>query len=213
VLDETFVIITDPPYGQGWRAPAPRKTASPGLNGGWVPAKAGRSCPDSIAGDDAPFDPSLVLALGLPTLLWGAHKVADRLPAGRWLVWDKRVDLPSNSYGDAEMAWCNVDGPTRLFRHRWSGLVMESGSDEARRKPGTSEAQGRLHPNQKPLALMRWCIELMPPGTVLDPYAGVGSTLRAAKDLGRAAIGIEIDERYCEIAANRVRQGVLPFRP
>ena len=69
----------------------------------------------------------------------------------------------------------------------------------------------KVHPTQKPEALMRWCLSF--PWTqhteILDPYMGSGPTLRAAKDLGRKAIGIEIEERYCEIAAERCRQEVL----
>jgi tRNA G10 N-methylase Trm11 len=68
------------------------------------------------------------------------------------------------------------------------------------------------HPNQKPVGLMAWCIEsagVGPQQTILDPYMGSGTTLRAAKDLGRKAIGIEIEERYCEIAAKRMQQEVL----
>ncbi len=68
----------------------------------------------------------------------------------------------------------------------------------------------RVHPTQKPESLMRWCIEFFPKASIiLDPYCGSGSTLRVAKDLGLKAIGIEIEERYCEIAANRLSQGVL----
>lgn len=65
------------------------------------------------------------------------------------------------------------------------------------------------HPAQGPVALYR---QLLKPsnGSVLDPYMGTGTTLRAAKDLGRKAIGIEIEERYCEIAAKRLEQGILP---
>ena len=69
----------------------------------------------------------------------------------------------------------------------------------------------RLHPNEKPLELVTWFLELhsIEGDTVLDPFMGSGTTLVAAKRLGRRAIGIEIEERYCEIAVNRLRQGVL----
>jgi site-specific DNA-methyltransferase (adenine-specific) len=70
------------------------------------------------------------------------------------------------------------------------------------------------HPTQKPEQVMRWCMQLRwTAGTteILDPFMGSGTTLRAAKDLGRKAIGIEIEERYCEIAANRLAQECLQF--
>ena len=68
----------------------------------------------------------------------------------------------------------------------------------------------RDHIAQKPEAVMRWVMQLVPVGAVvLDPFMGSGTTLAAAKALGHAAIGIEVDERYCEIAAERLAQGVL----
>lgn len=66
------------------------------------------------------------------------------------------------------------------------------------------------HPTQKPNRLTTWCLSFVPNGkTVLDPFMGSGTTLRAAKDLGRQAIGIEIEEKYCQIAVQRLRQEVL----
>lgn len=84
------------------------------------------------------------------------------------------------------------------------------GSTKIAEREGSSE-----HPCPKPEEFMRWLVGRvsLPGQTVLDPFMGSGSTLRAAKDLGRRAIGIEIEERYCEIAVKRLAQGVLPLEP
>lgn len=92
---------------------------------------------------------------------------------------------------DCELAWTNMDRPTKR-------LSLPVGVH----KHG--------HPTEKPLALMRWCIEVAnATGTILDPFAGSGTTGRACKDLGRRCILIEIEERYVEIAAGRLEQEVL----
>ena len=106
--------------------------------------------------------------------------------------------MTSNDFADCELVWTNLPGVARLFRHQWSGAMRAS-----------ERGEPRLHPTQKPLILMRWIIGRCPEGVVLDPFMGSGTTLRAAKDLGRRAIGIDIDERYCQIAAQRCAQEVL----
>jgi len=101
-----------------------------------------------------------------------------------------------NCQSDCEMAWTQgLPGiATRAFYHYWNGAVRE-----------TERNEPRLHPTQKPVALMRWCMSLFPEArTVIDPYMGVGTTLVAAKQLGLQAIGIELDEKYCRHAADRV---------
>jgi DNA modification methylase len=107
------------------------------------------------------------------------------------MVWDKgqRIDQ-----ADCELAASSRKGPMRVFTLNRVAIASD----------------GAVHPTQKPLELMRWCLNFFPKAkTVVDPYAGSGSTLRAAKDLGISATGIEINEVYCEIAANRLAQEVL----
>jgi hypothetical protein len=185
-------IVTDPPYGMSYQHGARR--------GGYALGHDGKK----IVGDFEPFDPRHLLAMRVPTILWGGNHFADRLPASRgWLIWDKRDGRPSNDQSDAEMAWTNILTVARVHSRYWSGNV----------RTGREQREGRLHVNQKPVALMAWCLELLPDRTVtvLDPYAGSGSTLVAAREMGIKSIGVEIDEANCEVIAKRLDQGVLDF--
>lgn len=193
------VVVTDPPYGIAVKANyAERKRC--GL----------AQCNDypDIHGDDRPFDPEPILAKGLPTIMFGGNHYASRLPdSPSWIAWDKLDGLTSdrdvgfNDQADTELAWTNLGGPARIYRQRWMGAM----------KSGTDASTKRRHPTEKPLELMMWCIQRTGSGTVLDPFMGSGTTLRAAKDLGRKSIGIEIEEKYCEIASKRLAQEVLDF--
>ncbi len=133
-------------------------------------------------------------------IIWGGNYMADILGACKGpLVWNKMTG--NNSYADGEMAWSDVVGTMRIFTHQWCGAFKDS-----------ERGQRAQHPTQKPIALMAWCLGKVPTAqTVLDPFAGSGTTGRAAKDLGRKAVLIEREEKYCEIAARRMGQEVLCF--
>ena len=185
------LILADPPYGIGIVNGRTVGGTSAGIARDYAP----------VIGDDAPFDPTWLLPLADRLILWGANHYASRLPdASRWLVWDKRNGGASDNFADCELAWTNLGGPARLHRQLWRGMIA-----------ATTASDGvRQHPTQKPTALMAWAIGLVDGArTICDPFMGSGTTLRAAKDLGRRAIGIEIEERYCEIAATRLGQMVF----
>jgi DNA modification methylase len=180
------LVCTDPPYGIGWR---PRVNHR-----------------DSPWRDDA--RPMIApLLVGRRNVVWGGNYFAPQLPVSEaWLVWVKRpagydFDNDTRSYATCEIAWSDFGGKPRTLHHTWDGGL----------RAGDRSNREFSHPAQKPVELMRWCIGLAPnlPTVVLDPFAGSGATLVAAKSMGRRAIGIEIEERYCEIAARRCSQDVL----
>jgi site-specific DNA-methyltransferase (adenine-specific) len=156
-----------------------------------------------VAGDEKPFDPSHLFGIAPKMILWGANWYVSRLPdSGGWLVWDKRHKVEDAEWpmSEGELAWTNCLGSVRFFRHMWFGLLRES------------EKGQHFHPTQKPAALAAWCMtqaKLAPNSLILDPYAGAGWSIVAAKNNGHRAIGIELKEQYCEIAAERCRQEVL----
>ncbi len=185
-LPKVDLVLTDPPYGISYKHGARSGGSRLGFDG------------HSIAGDSERFDPIYLISMGCPVILWGANHYADRLPfSAGWLVWDKREGITPNDQSDCELAWTNFLTVARLCSRYWNG-------------GGISEE--RYHVSQKPQKLMRWCIALAgSPQSVLDPYMGGGSTLVASKAAGLPAIGIEIEERYCEIAAKRLSQEVFEF--
>ncbi len=187
-LPKVDLVLTDPPYGISYDA-----SHSKYLNG------VDRG---SAEWDIGPFDPSPVLVLGLPTIMWGGNCFSSSLPPSvGWLCWVKTArDGADIRQADMELAWTNCIKRPRVFHHLWIGAYRASESGFR-----------NWHPTQKPEALMRWCLTLVESSSVLDPYMGSGTTLVAAKAAGLTAIGIEIDESYCEVAAKRLRQEVFSF--
>lgn len=118
-------------------------------------------------------------------IIWGGnyfHLPPTRAP----LVWDK--DNAGRDFADFEMAWTNLDMVARRF-------VM---------RPMNMDG-GKLHPTQKPIALMEWCLGFLPDAkTILDPFMGSGTTLVACQRKGRMGTGIELDPEYFDIACRRV---------
>ena len=187
LLGTDMAVVSDPPYGMSWDG-----RVSPGRKGHGKRTDQTRHFGHTIRGDNEPFDPAPWLAFP-EVILFGSNHFGQRLPVGTTLVWIKRHDSGFGSFlSDAEVAW--MKGGHGVYCHRDMSMLTET--------------RTRSHPSQKPLGLMRWCLGKTT-GTVLDPFMGSGTTLRAAKDLGRKAIGIELEERYCEIAAERCSQEVL----
>ena len=184
-LGKVDAVVTDSPYGIGF---------SHGGGGGKL-AKSTTLDHMPIIGDDKPFDPAPLLALGTPAILWGGNHFADRLtPSPSWLSWDKRCADYSNDQADCEMAWTNIGGPARMFRHVWNGMLR-----------GPESKTPRVHPTQKPIALMEWCLGFLPnAATILDPFMGSGTTGVACVNLGRKFIGIELDPDYFDICVKRI---------
>lgn len=122
-------------------------------------------------------------------------------PSSCWLVWDK--DNGGNDFADCELAWTNLRKAVRKLTYRWNGMLQQPGRPK----------EERFHPTQKPEPVMVWALTQAPSDvrSVLDPFMGSGTTLVAAKRLGKFAVGIDREERYCEIAAKRLEQEVLPL--
>ena len=198
LLPRVDAVVTDPPYGIGFDFSAERRGRKPKLKGnkdGSMPFQ--NRAWSNIHGDDTIFDASPWLGFD-QVILWGGNNYVGLPPARCLLIWDKRRDTTPDDYGDAEVAWTNLNSVIRVHRQTWRGLVREGEENVAVNGP-------KVHPAQKPAALMRWCVS-MTNGTVLDPFMGSGTTGVACVKLGRKFIGIEIDPGYFDIACRRIEQ-------
>jgi hypothetical protein len=161
-----------------------------------------------VAGDDEPFDGRFLFSLGKLQVVFGTNNWPASIPFNArrdgWICWDKRTNEAADKILGSPFELAVVIGRRcyEIIRLQHCGVRNADG-----------DHSGRFHPTQKPVVLMLRILQLFPTGSILDPFMGCGTTLIAAKQLGRRAIGIEIEERYCEIAVKRLAQEVIDFEP
>lgn len=187
-------VVTDPPYGIGYDPQQFKKWSGE------------QSSFQRIYGDDKPFDPAPFLDMASIVVMWGANNYADKLPIGGWVCWDKRTNEQADRMFGApfELAW--MKGKPRFYMAR----IQHGGVVNADSRNGNNEP--RVHPTQKPVALMRWVLDKLnvPQGaTVFDPFMGSGTTGVACVQTGRNFIGCEIDAGYFEIARKRIESAQM----
>jgi site-specific DNA-methyltransferase (adenine-specific) len=186
------VLVTDPPYGIDWG----------------VPERPGRQRIEGIANDrDLAAREDILTRWGRTraVAVFGAPTMPPPDGAKQVLVWEKGLDA-------------GVLGTVAGFRRNWEAIYLigdwpqRPATRSSVLRSGiatTHEARNVGHAHAKPITLMEAVITAAPPGLIADPFAGSGSTLVAARNLGRRAVGVELEERYCETAARRLSQGVL----
>jgi site-specific DNA-methyltransferase (adenine-specific)/modification methylase len=191
-LGKVDAVVTDPPYGIGEHGGKRRYGPASAAKGFGAHKEYAR-----LDWDTSPPDQELFNALFATAplqIIWGANHFISKMPldAPGWLVWHKK-GADKSDFADCELAWTNVVGAVRYFRHDWVGFgAINSGVK-------------REHPTQKPLPLMEWCLSLVPNAqTILDPFLGSGTTGIAAVKAGRSFIGIEREPSYFEIACRRI---------
>ena len=224
VFGRIGAIVSDPPYGIGYQ--------HSGGGGGLARGVNGVSKVAPIHGDDVRFDPLPWLDAaprssleklnnggtygGFPLiLLWGAdHYMHSRPRGGTMLAWDKHLGRGADdSFADCEWAWCGRKVKRDVFRWLWKGITTDKTRLDL---PGDGGRFRRVHVSQKPVELMRWCIDKVRPTVglpVLDPYMGSASTGIAALSLGLPFIGCEIDPEHFEVACARMQMFVDGQQP
>ena len=180
-LGKVDAVITDPPYGLGdlWQG------GNAASKGRWKLSDGGAETKwDASTSDEAI---AAIVALSVPTVIWGGQFY--RLPVGRcWLAWNKIIRNWSSS--EMELAWSNLEKANKAFDYSHGQLATEG---------------KHYHPTQKPVPLMEWCIKQAEmPETILDPFMGSGTTGVACVKMGRKFVGIEVAQKYFDIACERI---------
>lgn len=192
------VLVTDPPYGIAWSTHGGGRDLR-----NWAPRKPKAG----IIGDaDTSARDDVLAAWGdKPAIVFGSPLKAAPEGTIQALVWQKPLDS-------------GVVGARFIWRRDWEAIYLlgnwprvSPNRSSVITSRGGMERYRNGHPHAKPVDLLEHLIHAAPAGKVADPFAGSGSTLVAAKRSGRRAIGVEADEKWCELAASRLAQGVLDF--
>ena len=188
-IDQVDLVLTDPPYGVN------RDKGFDGFGGFGNPIERRRYESDnwdSKRPTKEIFD--VLLRSAKLSIIFGGNFFADILPLGtHWLVWDKKNTMPT--FGDAELIWTNSNRKSiKIIEHEYNGLI--------------GKEKHRYHPTQKPVGLFARILDKYsePNDLVLDCFIGSGTTAIACEKLNRKWIGIEKEEKYCEIASTRLEQ-------
>ncbi len=186
-LPKVDAVVTDPPYGI---------FKASGGDGRMFGKDTIYSVDDSAAEWDARPDGELLALVRAAAPLWtiwgGNYMASDLGDTKGLLIWNKLTG--NNSYADGECAFTNKVGTMRIMTHQWCGAFKDS-----------ERGERAIHPTQKPVAVMRWCISYAKDAqTILDPFMGSGTTGVACVQLGRAFTGIERERKYFDIAVERI---------
>ena len=191
-LGKIDAVVTDPPYGIG---------AGNYKRGGtkYGQSKARAKVYEPLEWDEKPADDAIRLVISVTTyaIVFGGNYY-DLPPSPCWLVWDKQ-NGEGSGYADCELAWTNLNKAVRRIYWRWAGMLQ---------KHMGHKKEERVHPTQKPVGVMEWCINHLPEGcgTIIDPFMGSGTTGVACAKLGRKFIGIEMEPKYFDIACKRIQK-------
>ena len=192
LLPKVDLVLTDPPYGINYVASGFAKWNDKHLS---APVKS----LEPIIGDDGSLDISYLYQYPA-WIIWGFPYLYNSESTG-WLIWRKHADNNPKSpmSSPVEMAMTNTWNGFKLIENLWVGYMRENGEYRFE------------HPTQKPQKVIDWCINKSSESNqvILDPFLGSGTTAYCAKKLGRKCIGIEISEKYCKIAVDRLRQSVM----
>ena len=185
-LGKVDAVVTDPPYGIGEAAGKNKSRGNMAVAKDYGDDEWDNAPPPKEA-----FN--LMQAISKHQIVFGGNYF-ELPPSSCWLVWDKLNG--ENDFADCELAWTNLKKAVRRIQYRWNGMIRQN-----------NEPRGD-HPTQKPLGVMKWAIQQLPAEneTILDPFMGSGTTLVACAKMGRKGIGIELEQKYFDIACKRVEE-------